>query len=739
MWTLHVSDHARLESVLRGSAILLGSGIFTSLLLALLAWHLASARARAELLARRITRDLRQSEMGLRQSQALLSSVINSLPSAVLLKNESLEIQLANQAFCDLGACNAADLIGRRVVNVFDPQLGQRLEADDLATLGSGDAQVSELVVKNSDGEPRTYQVRKVRLSGSQLQVLAIYTDITDVRAQSRLIRALIDHLPQRFMVKDRESRFLLVNNKLADDVGLTPEEMRGRCDADFFPPELAARYRADDRLVMESGEARVVEEPYVRGWLRTTKAALRDESGAVIGIVGLLDDVTERRAQEELLREALVRFESVVESTPLVATKSVDREGIVRCWNPACTALYGIGHEDAIGHPLADLIYCTDQRPVFAAALARMFETGSGIGVAEWAFEMPSGRKIDVYSTMFPVIVGSEVREVFFMDVDISARRQAEVRLRESEARWQFALEGAGDGVWDWNLRNDRVEFSDRWKSMLGYSREEIGNQLDEWSSRVHPDDLPETMARVRAHLDGRTPDYVSEHRVRCKDGCYLWILDRGKVIERDADGKPTRMIGTHTDITERREMEAEVRRNRDLLDAINHLQDDFIRDPESNGVFEKMLGWLLRNADCEIGMIGEALTDPDGSCFMRTLAVGKIVRDSETGLSRQENAPHVLELRDSTTLFGSVLASDQPVISNDAANDPRAPKLLPGHPVLASFAGLPIRSGNGFDRHGRTGQSPGWFRCCAGFRTRTAAAHLRQAAARAPLRNRP
>ena len=951
-WTLHFSDHARPGTVFRGSAIVLASGILGSLLLALLTWRLAASRGQAELLARRITHDLRQSELGLKQSRALLSSVINGLPSAVLLKNESLEIQLANQAFCELVECSAAEVIGQRIGRLLDVRLADKLESDDLATLRSGDEQVSELVLPGNRGEFRTYQVRNVRLSGRQPQVLSIYTDISEVRAQSRLIRALIDHLPQRFMVKDRDSRFLLVNSKLAEDVGLTPEAMCGRCDEDFYTVELAQRYRADDRLVIESGQTRTVEEPHENGWQRTTKAPLRDGTGAVIGVVGILDDITERRAQEDQLREALARFESVVESTPLTAITSVDRDGIVRRWNPACTALYGIGRQDAIGHPLAELIYRSEMRPIFDKALACMFETGSGGGLAEWAFEMPSGRRIDVYSTMFPVIVGGEVREVFFMDVDISARKQVEARLRESEARWQFALEGSGDGVWDWNLRNDRVEFSARWKSMLGYSDEEIGNLLDEWCSRVHPDDLPQTMARVRAHLDGRSPDYVNEHRVRCKDGGYLWILDRGKVVERDPDGKPTRMIGTHTDITqrrlaedrlrssemrwqsalegagdavwdwntvtnkvffskrwkeilgysetevgdeldewssrvhpddlprvlgdlqvhlegraevyrsefrlrrkdgsylwvhdrgkiverepdgrpsrvigrfsdiserrkaeqalsesearfrlmadstpnlvwvadqtggctyfnktwfdftgrtldqerdvgwaagvhsgdrdrclsiyaaafdeqrtfemeyrlrrhdgeyrwlldtgiprysasgeflgyigsctditERREMEAEVGRSRDLLGVINRLQDDFIRDPDSNRVFENMLGWLLAKANCEFGVIGEALNEPDGSRYMSSLAVSKIAWDKETGLFQQDNATPLLEVRDPATLFGSLLASDQPVISNDAAIDPPGIDLPLGYPVIANFVGLPIRSGD-------------------------------------------
>lgn len=133
---------------------------------------------------------------------------------------------------------------------------------------------------------------------------------------------------------------------------------------------------------------------------------------------------------------------------------------------------------------------------------------------------------------------------------------RQMKV-LQESEDRWRFALEGAGDGVWDWDLPTSSVWFSNQWKTMLGYDEDEIGTGLDEWSSRVHPEDMPSVMADLQPHLDGKTAAYINEHRVRCKDGSYKWILDRGQVISRDAAGKPLRVVGVHTDITERKQSE--------------------------------------------------------------------------------------------------------------------------------------------------------------------------------------
>ena len=155
----------------------------------------------------------------------------------------------------------------------------------------------------------------------------------------------------------------------------------------------------------------------------------------------------------------------------------------------------------------------------------------------------------------------GDAAVEFHIVISDISERRLAEQRLVESEFRWKFAIEGSGDGLWDWNVPQSTVFFSPRWKEMLGFSRDEIGSGLDEWSKRIHPDDLARVMVDVQAHLDGTTPQYTNEHRVSCKDGSYKWILDRGLVVERDTACKPVRVIGTHSDISDRKIMEEKVR----------------------------------------------------------------------------------------------------------------------------------------------------------------------------------
>lgn len=138
--------------------------------------------------------------------------------------------------------------------------------------------------------------------------------------------------------------------------------------------------------------------------------------------------------------------------------------------------------------------------------------------------------------------------------------RFKLEQSLMLSEERWKFALEGAGEGVWDWNLQTDEVFRSSRWHEIYGYAEDEVGSTATEGRQLMHPDDVLQAVEDTSAYLEGRTETYVSEFRLRCKDGSWKWTLSRGKVVESDPAGRALRMIGIHTDISDRKHSEAQV-----------------------------------------------------------------------------------------------------------------------------------------------------------------------------------
>ncbi|MEI6567080.1 MAG: PAS domain S-box protein [Verrucomicrobiota bacterium] len=191
-------------------------------------------------------------------------------------------------------------------------------------------------------------------------------------------------------------------------------------------------------------------------------------------------------------------------------------------------------------------------------------------------------GNKATDYTDSDVVQIQSVAGELY----KILEKRKIEQSLRKIEDRWQFALEGSNDGVWDWNVLTGEVFFSNRWKEMIGYGPEELEGKLSEWKERVHADDLPEVLETLQRHFNGESPQYVSEHRIRCKDGSWKWITGRGKVLERTPEGKPARMLGTHIDITERKIAEETIRKSeekyRKLVDNLPFILYRLILKPE-------------------------------------------------------------------------------------------------------------------------------------------------------------
>lgn len=166
--------------------------------------------------------------------------------------------------------------------------------------------------------------------------------------------------------------------------------------------------------------------------------------------------------------------------------------------------------------------------------------------------------------------------------------RIHTERALRESEEQLTLALEGANDGLWDWDIKKNVTYYSPRWQTMLGYKPGEFKPHFSAKEKIIHPDDIRMVKKKLKQHLNGDTPIYQSEHRVRTKSNKWIWILDRAKVVERDSKGEPLRAVGTHTDITERKLAEEAVHERETRIAAILDTAVDGIITIDESGVIE-------------------------------------------------------------------------------------------------------------------------------------------------------
>jgi PAS domain S-box-containing protein len=178
-------------------------------------------------------------------------------------------------------------------------------------------------------------------------------------------------------------------------------------------------------------------------------------------------------------------------------------------------------------------------------------------------------------YFTSLIIVDGREY--VLGMDRDISTEMAAEQALRESEERWQLAVAGSNEGVWDWNIETDAMWFSPRWKAMLGYGDDELSNHRESWMGRIHPDDRTHVETALTTHLMQNTQILHCEYRIVHKDGSWIWALVRGKALFGD-DGHPRRMVGTQTDITRQKEGEAELRQAKETAESADRAKSEFL-----------------------------------------------------------------------------------------------------------------------------------------------------------------
>ncbi len=464
---------------------------------------------------------------------------------------------------------------GDEIPNRFE-EWESRLHPDDLAPTEAkvrrfienpGAHYEVEFRMRHKDGSWRWIFTRATILCdarGKPTRMLGCHIDITERKRAEEALRASEERLRTIFDTEPECVKLLAADGSLLEmnPAGLRMleadsfQQVGNRCVYPLIVETDRTAFRSLTERVFrgESGslEFQITGLKGAHRWLKTHATPLRNEQGKVISLLGITRDITERKRAEEALRVSEDRYRDLVEhSHDLICTH--DLTGRILSANPNAEKILGYEPGALLRMNLQDIL-APEALPRFALYLRRIKQRGAARG--QMIVQTRTGeRRLWEYDNTLRT-AGVPAPLVRGLARDITARKQAEAALREAEARLRLSVAASNIGLWDWDLATNEVYFSREWKSQLGHAEDEISNRLEEWQSRLHPDDLAPTLAKVQRFMEDPHAHYEAEFRLRHKDGSWRWIFTQAQVF-RDAAGKPARMMGCHIDITERKQAE--------------------------------------------------------------------------------------------------------------------------------------------------------------------------------------
>ena len=521
-----------------------------------------------------------------------ISPIINASQDVIAFKDKNFIFRVVNTAMCRLVGKSEGFIIGKSDFDIFPQDMAEKYRRDDGYVASRGQSLSIEEKVSTSDGI-RFVSTTKDPVFNENNEfegIVVIVRDISErkhieekLKTSEQKYRNIAESMPGMILLyklnPDGSDQLLYISKGVEDLYEIQREDavkdntlLWDRVHRDDLEEFIASIKKSAENFSFWKLEHRLKMPDGRVKWVKARGVPNKQEDGSVVWD-SLAVDITERKQAEKALQESNAKYERLIQSVGEGFLKA-DKQGYITKANITIAEMCGYkSPEEMLGINMTTLYANPSDRDSILEAINKTgvvknyeLELKKKDGTSFWSLNNISNTINDEGE-----IIGTQG-----LILDITAKKEAEIALSESELRWKFAIEGNSDGLWDWNLITNEVFFSEQWKKMLGLSANDISNNVEEWKKRVHPDDKEKVFNDINKHLSGVTDLYVNEHRVLCKDNSYKWILDRGKIISYTSDNKPERMIGTHSDILKRKKAEEALLENQyrfEKAQALGHV----------------------------------------------------------------------------------------------------------------------------------------------------------------------
>ena len=495
-----------------------------------------------------------------RGASGLFARLVDSCAEGVIAQTADGVVTAWNPAAERIFGFAADEVIGRPLAEIMQPPIRS----------GEPDGQPLPYVearLPGKDGRPVDVGLTTWPELSEQGQVTGTVTMVRELSPDhaagiNLIYRKIVEALPDSLNVKDTEGRFLVANEATAALMkASSAAALIGKTDFDFYPKDVAEAFLRDERKILADGHPTVLEQEATwrdgkTVFLSTLKVPLRDGTGAITGLITLNRDITERRVLERQLANSQKYFADALAHLPDGLALFDSSGALVYCNHHYENMFPRTRGIEGSGHTVGEILHAAAAGGEFMVAPPGTEDASAqapaeilrGLDTAEC--QLADGRWIET-RTKF-----TATGDCLLVCIDITARKQAAKALQESEKRYSQVAEITQEAWWEEHLQSERVKNSRRFCMMLGLGEEMMDCALADFLNLIHPDD----QQRVQAAFDDaarRDVDYAVNYRLRHADGHYIWVDDHGRILERDLDGNPVRLLGAMTDITARKQAE--------------------------------------------------------------------------------------------------------------------------------------------------------------------------------------